>query len=265
MPTITDPARDLADLCIALRGVNPNIQGFQAIAELFGVAPWSADFYELVFAISKRMNGLQSVISNISELDSDLKSQAVDHLEVIKQAFSQGGLNSTWSHSIQHYISLEHVNPIKMLSPSVRAVQPYPKLNAEEQAELLSVVDELLIWLRDFQIKEQDFIRQVIIDGLEQFRFRVERVSWIGWGYTLESLREVIGAYLALERGLDPHAAPDGGAVLKKVEAGLKFVFDKVGLAKDTTEKVQWLIEGYKNISALAIAGKGVVLLLGAN
>lgn len=263
MSNLTDPARELADICNRLRNKDESSPGSQVLASIFEVSGWSVEFYELVFTILKRIDQLKLIVGSLADVDLDIRDQAIVHLDTIARAFSQEGLNNQWKHASTHLISPEHVNPIRMLSSEVRRVHPLPQLTADDLKELVASVDELLGWLREHQINEQDFIRQAIIEGLEGFRFRVERVSWVGWGYTLDSLRNVIGAYLALDRGIDPTQQPDGKAVLLKVEALLKIVFEKVGVVKDTFEKTNWLIEGYKNISAAVIAHKGVVALIG--
>jgi hypothetical protein len=260
--TLTDPARELAELCHALTGANQQAVGYTALAAMFDVQPWSPDFYQIVFTIGRRIEALRVIVSELSELDDELKGLALAHLDQIAGAFGQGGVSSTWSHAVTNHLSPAHVGPIRMLSPLVSKVQTYPKLDAEERAELLAVVDELLGWLRDHQLKEQDFIRQAIIEGLEGFKFRAERVQWLGWGYTLESLREVIGAYLALERGLDPNKSPDAGALLMKLATGVQAIFKAMGTVKDAADKTQWMLETYKTLSALAVAHKGVTLLL---
>lgn len=256
MPTQTDAAKELAHLCDRLRGLRQNKSGSEVLAAEFAVPAWSVDFYELIFTIVKRLETLKVLIRDLGDVDQDIREQAISHLDVIANAFTQVGLNNPWSHASNHFISPEYVNPLRMLSSEVRRVQPLPKLSDEEQAEMVTSVDELLGWLRGIQAGDRDFIRQAMIDGLEQFRFRVERVSWVGWGYTLDSLKAVIGAHLALERGLDPNDQPQSKAVLMKVSGVLKTIFEKVGVVKDAQEKGEWLIEGYKNISALAVGLK---------
>ena len=264
MPTQTDPAKEIAEICDKIRSPSSNVAGANFLSEHFNVSAWSPEFYEIVFTIAKRISQLQELIGDLQNVDDDIRDQAIEHLSTILKAFSQAGLVNHWSHASTNFISAEHVNPIKMLSSEVRRVQTLPRLSEDEKRELLSEVDDLLLWLHEHQINENDFIRQAIIEGLESFRFRVERVSWVGWGYSLDSLRAVIGAYLALERGIQPTQQPDAQAVLMKVGAALKFVFQKVGVVKDTTEKAGWLIEGYKNISAAVVAGKGAIVLIAA-
>lgn len=265
MPTPTDPARELADLCARMRDLRAQRPGADFLAEHFGVPVWSAEFYEIVFTIAKRVSSLKVLVSGLSDVDNDIREQACGHLDTILLAFSQAGLNNHWSHASSNYISAEHVNPIRMLSSEVRRVQPLTQLTGEELGALIASVNELLDWLREHQLKEQDFIRQAIIEGLETFRFRVERISWVGWGYALDSLRDVIGAYLALERGIDATQQPDGQAVLLKTGTALKAVFRIVGVVKDFSDRANWLLEGYKNISAAVVAHSGVVALIGAS
>lgn len=263
MPSKSDTAKQIADLCNHLRDRGRKPTGAVVISQAFGVEPWSADFLELIYILTRRLDELQDLVRNLGDgVDDDIKEQAVAHIQVLRKAFGPDGLSNAWSHATDHFITSEHVNALKMISPQIRHVQPLPLLNAEEKQEILDLVDDLLGWLAEHQIHDQDFIRQAIIEGLERFRFRLERVSWLGWGYTLDSLKEVIGAYLALERGLDPNAQPDGAEVLRKVGGALKKVFKTIGVAKDASEKGTWLIDAYKNISALGIGAQGVAAVL---
>lgn len=181
------------------------------------------------------------------------------HIRTIQQTFSPNGLNNQWNHSVQHYISPANVNSVKALSGLVRPLYAYPKLNEEEQAEILGEVERLLEWLNGHQLAERDFIRQAIMDGLRQFQFRLERIGWLGWGYTLDSLREVISAYLALERGMtDPNAAPDADAVLRKTAAWVKDVFAKVGTVRETAGDVAFMVLAYEQVVKIA-QGKSAI------
>lgn len=176
---------------------------------------------------------LEEVINDL-DTDEDIKADAIAHLGKIKTGFDYSCLTSAWNQRGQLYISRENFQAIKMLSSLVREKVSYPKLTAEETEEVLALVDNLLAWLSEHQIKDNDFIRQALIDGLKQFKFRLEHLKWLGWGYTISSLRDVIGAYLALERGAgDPAQHPDASAVLLKTKSFLKEVYDRTKTAKD--------------------------------
>lgn len=258
MATLTDPARELADLCARLSSFggaeHQQKQGATVLAAAFDVPEWSSEFYEVVFAISRRADDLVEII-NALELDADTKSELVADVKNVQETFSRNGLNNQWQHSLAHFLAPTYVKPIKTLSMQVRSHYAYPKLDEAELNELLRQVDELLTWLSDHQLKEQDFIRQAIIDGLEHFRFRLQRLGWVGWGYTLQSLRDVIGAYLALERGMpDTGREPAAEAVLKKTGALVKLVYTKVKFAKESVETGEFLLKAY---GAFALASQG--------
>ena len=218
MPTITDPARELADICVKLH-CHPDKRGDQHLADVFDVQPWSAEFFQIIFCIVERADFLIDLIGEL-DLDQDYKTEAVNHINLVKEAFSRDALAGPWKNAGYQHIAPANVQPIKMLSLAVRQLVQYPKLSDEEAHAILAEVNELTDWLDQHQTKENDFIRQALLDGLKQFRFRLERVGWLGWGYTLDSLREVIGAYLALERGMpEPGIDPVAEAALKKVSA----------------------------------------------
>jgi hypothetical protein len=254
MATITDPARELVDICSRLSAPS-NRSGQDILAEAFGVQAWSTEFFQILFLISQRIDGLVEIVQEL-EMDQDLLDEAVQHVRAIQQAFTPSGVQNAWSHATNHYISPTHVGPVRMLVPQVRASRSYPKLDEEETAEILGSVEELLGWLKERQLHENDFVRQTIIDGLEQFHFRLSRIEWVGWGYSLQALRDVIGAYLALERGtLDLAAAPDADAVLRKVSNLVASVFEKIKVTKEFAETGDFMLKAY-GAATLLIQGK---------
>jgi hypothetical protein len=257
MVTLTDPARELADLCAKLSSHRGSeTRGSIFLAAAFDVPEWSTEFYQIIFSISRRADELVEIIQTL-DLDSDTKVELVSDVAKIQEAFGRNGLNNNWKHSLTNFISPENVKPIKALSMQVRTAYAYPKLTEDELAELVTVVDDLISWLKDHQLKEQDFIRQAILEGLGQFRFRLERVGWVGWGYTLQSLRDVIGAYLALERGMpDTNREPAADAVLLKTAALVKAVYTKVNVVKGAVETGDFLLKAY---GAFALASQGPV------
>ena len=139
-----------------------------------------------------------------------------------------------------------------MISPIIRSKVSYPKLDEDELNDVMDAVSEFLTWLTEHQLANQDFIRQAIIDGMRQFQFRVNKIKWTGWGYTIQSLKDVIAAYKMLEGAVpNPSTAPDAEAVLKK---GAKFfvrVFETIGVAKGTVEKADFLLRAYGAIGLI--------------
>lgn len=258
MTTITDPARELADLCDALNH-SSDVNGATVLATTFDVPVWSTEFYQIVFTISGRFDALKALLTKL-DMDEDIRVMAVAHLERMAQTFTPSGLNNTWAHSLKNYISPTNVGPIRMLSPQVRAVLAYPKLDETELQDLVSQVDELRRWLGDLQLSEQDFIRQALLEGLDALSFRLTRVKWLGWGYTVASLKDVIGAYMALERtGADPVMHPDVEAVLKKTLQLVKVVIDKVSVGKAAVESTDFVLRAY-GAAALVAQGKQPVM-----
>lgn len=256
MPTITDPAEEFADVCKALSGA-PNTAGANWLAEKFGTEPWSREFYQVLFAIVERGYYLIDLVGEMEEAAHIAPSVQAD-IKGILQAFSAQGLGANWTQISKQSLGKDKVGSVVVLSALVRQKIKYPKLTPEERDEVLELVDEMIEWLRKHQLTDQDFIRQAIIDGLAQFRFRLERVRWLGYGYAIESLREVIGAYFALERGfVDDGSMPVVEATLKKVAEGVKKIYEKVGVVKEATEHADFLLKAYGAASLYANANAG--------
>ena len=227
----------------------------EGLASLFGVEIWSTEFYQVIFTISSRIDELIA-ITDILTLDDDHKEEMVQGLKTIKMAFGPNGLQNTFQHSQHCYLSPATISPLSALSGLVRPIRLYPKLNENEKENLIGEIDILLDWLDKHQLSEQDFIRQALIEGLVNVRFRLQRIQWLGWGFTLRGLQEVITAYFALERGIPQNSEnPPAEATLKILNKFLKNFLEKAGIAKNTIETIEFMLKAYGFIQ-LTLAGK---------
>jgi|GEM_PF-1096471 len=255
---LTDPARELAELCTALQAESAQ-SGEKFLAEHFTVVPWSREFFEIVFTITERCGMLQDIVGDLG-IDEDFQAEMVAHVSAIMAAFSAQAMRAQWKDFGNKKLSPVNVGPLKALSALVRQRVAYRRLEETELAEILSQTANLLEWLEEHQLEDQDFIRQAMIDGVERFQFRLERLSWVGWGYTLDSLRDVIAAYMLLEReGIDPQTHPNAAAILKKVGGVIQAVYQKVATAKDMAETGDWLLKAYGAGSLVYQAGRPLI------
>jgi hypothetical protein len=190
LPTLTDPARELTDLFTSI-GQAGNKTGADHIANIIGVAAWSADFHEVIASIITRMALVKGLVASLG-MDDDIQEITLAHIDGLQTAFDGPSLSGRWDQRGGVFLSVANIAAVRSLIPSIRAKMQYPKLSAEEVAEVIDLIDDLEGWLAEHQLVEQDFIRQIIIDGLRQFKFRLGRLHWLGWGYTVQSLRDVI-------------------------------------------------------------------------
>lgn len=242
----TDPAREIVDICRQL-GRPGDKRGDDYIAAKFGVDPWSRDFFEIVFSIVERLDHLRDIAADL-EFDDDQLSEIKHHIEGVKSAFGRQSLASPWNNGGMgaSLLSGSHVAAINVLSGPVRRKVSYPKLEKDEVDEIVGLIDALLSWLEDEQLSEKDFIRQGLIEGLKGMRIRLSRLEWLGWSYTVQSLRDVITAYMALEREFpDPQANPLAAAIEKKTLDLLEKVWVKTGQASEVRDRLGLIVEIY--------------------
>jgi len=244
MAELTDPAQEFALLCSALR-TEDNAKGANYLAAKFDTAPYSFHFYQVLFTIIERAEFLRQITAQLPEAEH-VAPQIEKNIKQILKAFEAPNLAQPWRTHGAPYLNDANISPILIFSVAVRKKFAYPLLTEDEQSELVGVVEELISWLDGHQIGEQDFIRQALIEGLRQFKFRVERLRWMGWGYTLQSLREVISAYMALERGFTTEGEmPLVAAVLKKTAQGLRKIYSTAGVAKEVFESGDFILKAY--------------------
>jgi hypothetical protein len=242
---MTDPLRELAELCTALCSGNQQLKGDVYLSSHFEIDPWSDDFYSILMAISNRIELVKKIIANM-QIDEDFKDEMVGHIEQIRSAFSIQALNNVWGSVGATLLSAQNIQPLKALSGLARTQISYKKLSDSDVTELLGEVIQLKEWLCERQLVEHDFIRQLLIDSLATFEFRLKKLKWVGWGYTLESLREVIGAYLMLQStGINANDNPDATAIILKINSLIKSVYSKIQTAKNATEAADWLLKAY--------------------
>lgn len=259
---MTDPAREMAELLSELLIGDTNLPGDKLLASKFSVEPWSQDFYRIIATIMDRLHALKVLVQDLP-IDDDYRSEMVEHINDASLAFTPNAFQNHWRGFGADKLSARNIQPLKGLSGLVRQRISYRKLSPEEIAELSDQVSELLKWLHEHQLAQNDFIRQALIEGLDQVLFRLRRFQWLGWGYTIDSLKDVIAAYMMLERqGIDPAVNPDAAAMLNKVGTVIKFVYGKLEKGKAIYETGDWLLKAYGAASLTYAAAPTVKALL---
>jgi len=212
------------------------------------VQPHSTTFHEIIHTIHARADLLTSIFDRLPVDDAD-RTELQRDLAQIKSSFSGNIYRMKWQQLCDGHLKAEYVRGVAAVSPLVKTVCQYPKLSNDEVNDLLSSVDQLLEWLRGYQLEDQDFIRQIIIDGLEAFRVRLKHLGWLGWGYTVQSLQEVLTAYMVIERQ-QPFASPSMEARYKKTTAFLKKTAQTITSAKAVVEATRFSLEFYAVLAA---------------
>lgn len=243
MPELTDPALELADLCDRL-AVHSTDRGDIFLAAQFNVEPWTPEFFQIALSVVNRTVALKQLLVEL-RIKGAVAAGAQAHLSQIQKAFDLGSMSNQWAGGGYRYVTPQHSSPIRMLSAAIPEQYSYPKLSEDEANEVRQLVGRLLSWLRRLQLSERDFIRESLVEGLEQFQFRLDHLSWFGWGYSIQSLRDVILAYLTLERGTVPQDNPDAAAVLKRLSVLFRRVYKIATHGREATETYDWVIGCY--------------------
>lgn len=234
MTKTTDPAREIAKFCDLLK-VGSGERGDVFLAKSFGVEAWSAEFFQILNAYMERTQFILAIVDTMP-LDADHRQEIAGHIRTLQKLCSSDVLRHAWNNSSGGLpiVRGDGRAAISSLSPSIQPIVQYPVLDNEEREQILSEVEFVLGKLQDLQLGDRDFIRQALIDGLRQFHFRLERLKWLGWGYTVAGLRDVITAYLTLERGFpDVQANTSAAAIMKHTKGVFSKVRTATGMAAD--------------------------------
>ncbi|HQS96969.1 MAG TPA: hypothetical protein PK823_10805 [Novosphingobium sp.] len=244
MQRVTDPAEEFAILCQSL-AVDSAESGAIFLASVFEVEAWSFKFFQIIFCVVERAEYLRKLVNELPEC-SHIAELINDNLNGILTAFRASGMGRPWKDHGSPYLRPHNTGPIRILSASIRPKISYPSLTTEEICDVTLVVGDLIDWLLEHQMSENDFVRQALIDGLTQFKFRIDRLEWLGWGYALHSLKDVVSAYLALQKCIpEDNPTPLMKAFNQKVLSGIRNIYDGIGASKDMIERSDFVLKAY--------------------
>lgn len=171
-----------------------------------------------------------------------LRDLALTHVNAIGQAFAKDALMHQWDRNGSKYVAAPHRDPIHTLAGSLHQFD-YDQPTPEQISELSKLADDLRTWLHEHQLEEQDFIRACLIDGINRFMFRLEKLEWVGWGYTLEGLRDVIGTYLTLQGKIDIEQEPIAAAAVMKLGSLLAKVSEFVSAGREGADNLDAVVK----------------------
>jgi len=251
MATVTDPARELADIAERL-SAGSSQRGEQFLAMHFGVQLWSTDFVKIIACILERADLVARIVA-ASNLDEDDREKAVAHLQGFKSGFTGNALRSAWHESGNGLTAMkDHGSAIRFLSATVRSVERYPRLTEDEVTELVMAIDTYLAEIRRGD-ESPAFVRQAIIDGLTVFKFQLEKIGWMGSGYTLAAFRQILSIYKMSESQLQSDGNPDAEAFLKGLLNVIVKFKGKVDAAKGWSDSAEAVFKAYQVGSSVAL------------
>ncbi len=115
---LTDPARELAEICTELQE-NASAAGEIFLAGKFNVTQWSREFYQILFTIIERCDLLKKIVDTI-DLDNDFREEVKSHVYQIECVFNADSMKQPWKNCGLTYVSAVNVGPIKAISGLVR-------------------------------------------------------------------------------------------------------------------------------------------------
>lgn len=262
--SLTDPAREVLDLCKHLVvHASSSEPVHRSLARALGVREWSSDLFLVIDIINARIDELRKAIEGLS-LEADLLAEADKEIKAIAAVFTHEYMNNNNMVSAKNSNFAESsLKTLRLLAPQIRTIISYPYIGEGEREEISADIRTLVEWLSNHQLRENDFIRAALIDGLNQALFRLEKMHFFGWAYTAASLKPVITAYMALER-MNPNKAnnPDVEIVLKKVRALCLSLYERMKLGKEAAEVGDFVLRLYGAASLAATPFVGISALL---
>jgi hypothetical protein len=257
----TDFAMELSETFATLTDTQ-TVGGANYLADRFGVGAWSSEFMQIVICLNERIT-LTEVIAQSAIEDESVRAVAIATLDQAKTAFSIHSLSVHWrDHGAK--VSSDVINPLKLLSPSIRSAHSFIRLSEDAVTVLLEEADALIEHLKLHQLTDGDFLREATIDGLNLFRFRLQHFRWVGVHYIAGSLRAVSAGALGLRtiqagRRRKPTETVE---MVERITSFVKKAYIGLHAAKDFADNVDFLTKSFDAGNAVIhVAMKTVPLL----
>lgn len=248
---MTDPATELAEIALAIgssswSGRAPT--GATLMARQFEVLAWSTDFYRIMTCILERVDLVHSLL-NESDADSSVVTQGMEDLYAFQRAFDGNRLCITLDKDKNSHSTLQGMSrPLIYISSVIKRQQSYPKLDAQEAADLYIAIEAYIQMLTDLPA-DPGFHKQAIIEGLKAFKFRLVKMRWMGAGYVLSSFRDLLHNFRYAQEQADISGNPDAKAALVGMWSILRSFKEKAETAKGWSETYTWVWDTYKTLS----------------
>ncbi|MEG3180427.1 hypothetical protein [Sphingomonas sp. LT1P40] len=248
MATLTDPARELADLAERIKATSKK-RGDAYLAEMFDVDTHDANFARIITCILERTELVESIVEK-STMDSDHQETVLAELVRFRQFFTPAQLANHWLQGSQGEFT-GCIRALQLLSPMVRNHTSYPRLSAAEVSEFIGLIDAYLGEIRENQ-DLPNLVRQSISDGMYAFRFQLQEIGWLGSGYALAAFRQIMMSCELIQRDIQGQHNPDAEAALRGLATILKQFKAKVDEATGWTDTGQSVFSAYQLTTTLA-------------
>lgn len=260
MATLTDPARELADLAERIKAPSKH-RGEAYLAEMFEADPHDANFSRIITCILERAELVEAIVSQ-SSMDSDHQQSVLSELVRFREFFTPMHLTAAWLQNTQGEFA-GCIRALQLLSPLVRTHTSYPRLTSDEVSEFIQLIDT---YIGEVQANSDTpaFVRQAITDGLYAFRFQLQEIGWLGSGYALSAFRQVMMTHDLIQHDLQAQQNPDAEAALRGLFSILTRFKKKVDEAKGWSDTAQSMFSAYQLTSA-AITPLLISHALGSN
>jgi hypothetical protein len=164
------------------------------LAGIFDVPPFSEQQFRILFHLRGMCDDLVILIDHF-DIDQESIQTSKRVVIGVKEALDPRNLLSPWIHANQDRIGWNNTTLIRLLSGYAKNIVSYPILTEDEIKELLSIIDEFLHELDNFELDDFDFVRDSCRHYLSDQKFILERFHLFGWKYGVHSLKELLYLY----------------------------------------------------------------------
>lgn len=200
MSSISNIALELVQLCEILRVEGPkseNEHATKVLNKIFGISK-AADLFEVVGVIYKNIEIARTQILSIAP-DPIENVSALNALANLESAFGPASLARPWAQAAKAHYSDEKYAPLRSIPPSLRREFPTIRLSDQEKDLIHGEAENLLNWLESHQLTDFSVQRMLMVQGLRDFKRRLDWYKWVGFEYTFEPLLAVLASASSIE------------------------------------------------------------------
>ena len=235
---ITNPATELHDLCVSLRGTSDTQKPTgDVLAGLFACKNSDPLFFAILGALGARFERLRQIVKASENVPEHLRPTALQAINHLWKIFSTQLLTTRWDQGKKQIFLPAHLTAMQFLGPLVEHEAPLKKITKEECAELVKQIDDAIANIEGH--KCNSFAKDAIVMALTAVKKTLERFEFFGIDAVTEKL---VLAHAGLSSGMAEAAHRRdrrGASAFKKAIVAVSAVAGALILADNALDAIE--------------------------
>jgi hypothetical protein len=177
---ITDPARELAHLGRHFQESTHGRKTIEALAKSIGLGIDSADFLEVLAAIQRRINALESLVDEVTDehFDQDQKNLVRTATSNFRSLLHPQHAVNSWEGNLKQFLPEKNITALTMFGSIARRIRPLRVIPDEDREEAIRKIDETAAALEDDGL--EPWMKPLLVSSLARLSLTLKYFRFFG-------------------------------------------------------------------------------------